>query len=88
MMSPQPGDRPAPDGSKSRAILAVLEQREQTIREVSNQLRKPFTQVWGLVAWLRKQQKVEVKYWRTVRIVRRGQIMPIRCRVAIYGVKA
>lgn len=58
-------------------VLRALEQQCMGIDELARALSRTPAQIHGLIGWLRKVNRIEVRYWTTSRAGR---------RVAIYGV--
>ena len=65
-------------GDASNSVIAALTDKPQTVYELAEALRWSFAQVHGVMSWLRKCQRIQVKYWTTSN---KGR------RVAVYQVK-
>lgn len=68
---------PARPPLRSVDVLRLIEMQAQTIHTLARHLDRTDWQVWGHVSALRKQRKVDVKYWLTSA---KGR------KVAVYGV--
>ena len=65
-------------GAATDAVIAALTAKPQTVYDLAARLRWTFHQVHGVMCWLRKCQRIQVKYWTTSA---KGR------RVAVYQVK-
>ena len=65
-------------GEATTRVIAALTAKPQTVYDLAATLKWTFHQVHGVMSWLRKCQRIQVKYWTTSA---KGR------RVAVYQVK-
>jgi len=68
-----------PETKCAEVLEAIRRHGPICVNDLAPLVKRSTSVVWGHMTWLRKQNKVEVKYWVTSKAGR---------RVAVYGVKA